>query len=83
VAMVRQLNLRGNMIIIDHGGGLFSGYAHLSSFAVAEGQTVAAGDVIGAVGNTGLSTGSHLHWEMSVGGILVDGLRFADGSDGF
>ena len=83
VALVRQLQVRGDMVIIDHGGGLFSGYAHLSAFNVAEGQMVEAGDVIAMSGNTGLSTGAHLHWEMSTGGILLDALRFTDGSNGF
>jgi murein DD-endopeptidase MepM/ murein hydrolase activator NlpD len=83
VVMARQLQLRGNMVIIDHGGGLLSGYGHLSAFAAAEGQDVQAGDLIGYVGNTGLSTGAHLHWEMSVNGVLVDALRFNDGSNGF
>lgn len=83
VVLARQLQLRGNMVIVDHGGGLFSGYAHLSAFAVAEGQEVAAGEVIGYVGSTGLSTGAHLHWEMSAGGVLVDAWRFTDGTNGF
>lgn len=83
VVLVRQLSQHGNMIIIDHGGGVFSGYSHLSAFAAAEGQLVAAGDLVGYVGNTGLSTGAHLHWEMHVGGVGVDALRFADGSNGF
>jgi murein DD-endopeptidase MepM/ murein hydrolase activator NlpD len=83
VVMARQLRVHGNMVIIDHGGGVYSVYAHLSSFAAAEGQVVSAGDIIGYVGNTGLSTGAHLHWEMSVGGVLVDPMKFSDGSGGF
>lgn len=83
VVLARQLQVRGNMVIIDHGSGVLSGYAHLDSFGVTEGQQVAAGDIIGAVGNTGLSTGAHLHWEMAVHGVLVDALRFVDGSNGF
>ena len=83
VAMARQLELRGNMVVIDHGGGLFSGYAHMRSFSVAEGQMVEAGEPVGEVGTSGLSTGAHLHWEMSAGGVLVDALRFTDGSNGF
>lgn len=83
VVMAKELAVRGNMIIIDHGGGLFSGYGHLSAFKVTEGQDVAAGELIGEVGSTGLSTGAHLHWEISAGGILVDAWRFADHSNGF
>jgi murein DD-endopeptidase MepM/ murein hydrolase activator NlpD len=83
VVLARELQVRGNMVIIDHGGGLFSGYAHLSAINVAEGQDVIAGEVIAAVGNTGLSTGAHLHWEMAIHGTLVDALRFTDGTNGF
>lgn len=83
VVISRSLIVRGNMVIIDHGAGVFSGYAHLSSLAVSEGQHVAKGQVIGAVGSTGFSTGPHLHWEMSVRGVLVDGLRWLDGSQGY
>ena len=83
IAMARQLRQRGNMVVVDHGGGLFSGYAHLASFAVAEGQPIARGQVLGYVGTSGLSTGAHLHWEMCAGGVLVDAIRFADGSNGF
>jgi murein DD-endopeptidase MepM/ murein hydrolase activator NlpD len=83
VVLARQLKVRGNMIIIDHGGGVFSGYGHLSAIHVREGQAVAAGEEIGAVGNTGLSTGAHLHWEMASQGVFLDALRFTDGSNGF
>ena len=83
VVLARQMQVRGNMVIIDHGGGLFSGYAHLSALNVTEGQMVEAGDVIGMSGNTGLSTGAHLHWEMSSAGVLLDALRFTDGTNGF
>ncbi len=83
VVLARQLKVRGNMVIIDHGGGLYSGYAHLSEITVAEGQDVALGDQLGLVGNTGLSTGAHLHWEMAAHGVFLDALRFTDGSNGF
>ncbi|MGI8926660.1 MAG: M23 family metallopeptidase [Tepidiformaceae bacterium] len=83
VVMARQLELRGDMVVIDHGGGVFSGYAHMSAFAVAVGQEVSGGDLLGYVGSTGLSTAAHLHWEVSVNGVLVDGLRFVDGTNGF
>jgi hypothetical protein len=83
VVLAELLAVRGNMVIIDHGGGVFSGYAHMSSLAVSVGDLVAGGQVVGAVGSTGLSTAAHLHWEMSVMGVLVDGLRWLDGSQGF
>lgn len=83
VVLARKLAVRGNIVIIDHGGGVFSAYAHMASLAVAEGQTVQAGDVVGAVGSSGLSTGAHLHWEMAVGGVMVDATRFASGENGF
>lgn len=83
VVLARQLNVRGNMVIIDHGGGLFSGYAHMNKILVTEGQTVLPGDAVGEVGSSGLSTGPHLHWEMSSNGILLDALRFTDGTNGF
>lgn len=83
VVLARELQVRGNMVIIDHGGGLYSGYAHLATIGVAEGQEVVAGEEIATVGNTGLSTGAHLHWEMAIHGVLVDALRFTDGTNGF
>lgn len=54
----------GNLIVLDHGTGWQSAYAHLSAVSVACGQSVALGTVIGAVGNTGNSTGAHLHFEL-------------------
>ena len=54
----------GNMIMVDHGNNFQSLYAHLSGISVACGQSVGQGDLIGAIGNTGRSTGSHLHFEI-------------------
>ncbi|HEX2793827.1 MAG TPA: peptidoglycan DD-metalloendopeptidase family protein [Croceicoccus sp.] len=62
----------GNFIRISHGGGLQSGYAHLSRFAVSGGQRVRRGQVIGYAGSTGLSTGPHLHYELYRGGRTID-----------
>ena len=72
VLMADRLDVRGFGIVIGHGAGGTSNYWHLSALAVEPGQRVAAGDVIGYVGTTGLSTGAHLHWEIRVHGVPVD-----------
>ncbi|TGE33908.1 M23 family metallopeptidase [Desulfosporosinus sp. Sb-LF] len=66
----------GNMVIIDHGSGVSSLYGHQSSLNVTEGESVQANQVIGYVGSTGWSTGSHLHFEVREGGNPSDPLRF-------
>jgi murein DD-endopeptidase MepM/ murein hydrolase activator NlpD len=66
----------GNVIVIDHGGGLSTLYAHQSSFAVGPGSTVSRGQVIGYVGMTGYTTGPHLHFEVRVHGAPVDPLAY-------
>jgi murein DD-endopeptidase MepM/ murein hydrolase activator NlpD len=71
-AFAGALPIRGNSVIIDHGAGVFSAYHHLQGVAVAQGQAVAAGDLVGYLGGTGLSTGPHLHWEIVVNGVNVD-----------
>lgn len=76
VALAEPLQVRGNAVILDHGRGVYTGYWHLSELLVAPGQAVAAGDLIGLVGNTGLSTGAHLHWELRIYGIAVDPMQF-------
>lgn len=62
----------GNYIRLEHGGAVSTGYGHLSRFAVTQGMRVHAGQVIGYVGSTGLSTGPHLHYEVFRGGVPVD-----------
>ena len=67
-------NSFGNQVLIDDGAGLSTRYAHITATAVSPGQPVTAGQVIGYVGSTGDSTGNHLHFEVSVGGVLTDPL---------
>lgn len=64
----------GNRIMIDHGNGMVTLYAHLSLIQVQAGQRVNRGDVIGQMGNTGRSTGTHLHFEIRQGGALLNPL---------
>ncbi len=79
VAFAGELQIRGTAIVLDHGAGVFSAYHHLSSIAVVDGQLVAAGERIGAIGSTGLVTGPHLHWEVIVRGVEVDGQLWLQG----
>ena len=62
----------GEYVRLDHGGGIGTGYGHMSRIAVAPGTHVVRGQVIGYVGSTGLSTGPHLHYELYRGGQVVD-----------
>ena len=66
----------GNMVVIDHGGGISTGYGHMSSLAVSVGQTVGQGTVVGGMGTTGHSTGVHLHFEVRVNGTAVNPLGY-------
>jgi murein DD-endopeptidase MepM/ murein hydrolase activator NlpD len=72
VVLAEMLAIHGNIVVVDHGWGLLTGYAHLSA------MEVVVGDVIGKIGNTGLSTAAHLHWQVWVSGISVDGLQWLD-----
>ncbi len=82
VVVAAPMAVRGNNVWIDHGWGVYSGYFHLSSLAVKPGQTVQAGQTLGAVGTTGRSTGAHLHWEIRVHGVAVDPLEWLSRSIG-
>jgi len=78
VVLAEPLNVRGNAVVIDHGAGLFTGYWHLSENFMAAGQVVTAGEPLGLVGTTGLSTGNHLHWELRIYGVSVDPMQFLE-----
>lgn len=66
----------GNTIVLQHGGGITTRYAHMSRRAVNEGQTVQRGQILGYVGSTGRSSGPHLHYEVRLNGANVDPLRY-------
>lgn len=66
----------GNRVLIDHGNGYVTLYAHMSAVQVRAGQTVNRGDVIGQMGSTGRSTGTHLHFEIRQGGVLHNPVNF-------
>lgn len=72
VALAGDYYFTGNTVIIDHGQGLVTLYAHLSRIGVAEGQVVARGETLGAVGATGRVTGPHLHFATYLNGTAVD-----------
>lgn len=78
VVMIAQLPIRGNYVLVDHGGGLYSGYAHLSEIMVELDEMVLMGDILGEVGSTGRSLGPHLHWEVFLGGVFVNPTDVAD-----
>lgn len=64
----------GLLVALDHGNGVQTRYAHLSRLGVQRGQTVASGDILGAVGSTGRSTGPHLHYEVRSQGFAINPL---------
>ncbi|MGO4883179.1 MAG: M23 family metallopeptidase [Bryobacteraceae bacterium] len=72
VALAAWSSGYGQLVVVDHGGGLQTYYAHLSRFSVIEGQEVRRGDQVGAVGSTGRVTAPHLHYEVRIGGAPVN-----------
>lgn len=78
VVFIDQLPLRGNVVVLDHGLGAFTTYAHLATVDVQIGQTVERSQPFATVGSTGLSQGPHLHWELWVGGENVDPLEWTE-----
>jgi murein DD-endopeptidase MepM/ murein hydrolase activator NlpD len=76
VAFAGYEAIRGNYVLIDHGYGIFSGYAHLSVVYVTQGQLVDRGQVVGLVGSTGRSSSAHAHFEMLVNSQWIDSTDF-------
>lgn len=80
VIIARYLSGYGNYILIDHGNGYYTGFAHLSTYNVSQGDTVNRGQQIAISGDTGISTGPHLHYELHIGGYdqsdRVDPLQY-------
>ena len=69
----------GNYVVVDHGGGVTTLYAHLSTVSVSKGQTVSQGTVLGITGSTGASTSPHLHYEVRINGVYQDPLNYLAG----
>jgi murein DD-endopeptidase MepM/ murein hydrolase activator NlpD len=78
VKLAKSLFFSGNIIIVDHGTGIFSNYAHLSRIDVERGQYLEKGQLMGYSGATGRVSGPHLHWAIKVNGIYIDPLQFVD-----
>jgi murein DD-endopeptidase MepM/ murein hydrolase activator NlpD len=78
VVLASELGIYGNTVVVDHGMGVQSLYAHLSSFAVKEGDEVQKGQTLGASGQTGLAGGDHLHFSMMVNGQFVNATEWWD-----
>jgi murein DD-endopeptidase MepM/ murein hydrolase activator NlpD len=69
----------GTAVVVDHGNNVKTLYGHLSGLYVSEGQRIARGTVVGAVGNSGRATGVHLHYEVRVGNVPVDPMLYVRG----
>jgi murein DD-endopeptidase MepM/ murein hydrolase activator NlpD len=78
IVLAEELYVRGGAVLIDHGSGIYSGVYHMSEILVQVGDMVEKGEMVGRVGSTGLSTGNHLHWDLLVGGVQVDGQDWLD-----
>ena len=78
VVLARYLGIYGNAVVVDHGYGIMSLYAHLASTDVAQGQSVARGDILGRTGATGLAGGDHLHFTILVQGLPVNPTEWWD-----
>ncbi len=78
IVLAEPLDIHGHMIIIDHGWGVYTGYAHLSKMNFKVGDIVEKGVIIGESGSSGRSQGPHLHWEVVVNGVRVDPISWLE-----
>lgn len=83
VRVSRELFVRGNCVVIDHGEGVYSSYFHMSKLIAKEGKYVKKGEIIGLIGSTGMSTGPHCHWEMRAGNMTFDPLNVLEKDSSF
>ena len=78
VVLAEWLESFGNVVMVDHGQGIFTYYLHMKSGAVELGQTVHRGDLVGLMGQEGIATGPHVHWSLAVAGVRVDPMEWAE-----
>lgn len=76
VVFTDELLTKGQTLVLDHGQGVLTGYWHLSQVLVELGDIVQSGQAVALVGNSGISTGAHLHWELRIQGVPVDPRQF-------
>ena len=75
MVLAENLFFSGNTVVIDHGLGIYTFYGHMESLAVAVGEDVERGAILGRVGSTGRATGPHLHWGLTVNQARVNPLQ--------
>ena len=78
VVFAGEMQIRGNLVIIDHGYGVYTTYSHIFEIHVARGDHIEKGQLLGEVGATGRTSGPHFHWETAVNGGFVDGVQFLE-----
>ena len=83
VLLAGSLYLSGNTVVVDHGWGMITLYAHLNRIAATKGQLVERSDTVGTVGMTGRATGPHLHFGAFIRGVKVDPLQLIEATQGF
>lgn len=80
IVLAKETQVRGNVVVMDHGLGVYTLYAHMHQIDIQAGDMVDQGQIIGQVGMTGLVTGPHLHWEVRVNGVPVDPIEWTERS---